>query len=81
MLAIELLLFMNLYPPAPSLFLQPLTIQAVVHSFLSHQLLLQFPLIYEGEIVAIVDAKETNEQQLGLLMAGGTKKEQVGTNG
>jgi hypothetical protein len=32
-------------------------------------------------IVAIVDAKETNEQQLGLLMAGGTKKEQVGTNG
>ncbi|MDD1369138.1 heme ABC transporter ATP-binding protein, partial [Bacillus sp. MHSD17] len=37
--------------------------------------------IYEGEIVAIVDAKETNEQQLGLLMAGGTKKEQVGTNG
>ncbi|EJQ36573.1 hypothetical protein IEC_02904 [Bacillus toyonensis] len=37
--------------------------------------------IYEGTIVAIVDAKETNEQQLGLLMAGGTKKEQVGTNG
>lgn len=37
--------------------------------------------IYEGKIVAIVDAKETNEQQLGLLMAGGTKKEQVGTNG
>ncbi len=28
--------------------------------------------IYEGKIVAIVDAKETNEQQLGLLMAGGT---------
>ena len=26
--------------------------------------------IYEGKIVAIVDAKETNEQQLGLLMAG-----------
>ncbi|WP_242280398.1 ABC transporter ATP-binding protein [Bacillus cereus group sp. BfR-BA-01428] len=37
--------------------------------------------IYEGKIVAIVDAKETNEQKLGLLMAGGTKKEQVGTNG
>ena len=31
--------------------------------------------IYEGKIVAIVDAKETNEQQLGLLMAGGTGKE------
>ncbi|MRA70751.1 heme ABC transporter ATP-binding protein [Bacillus thuringiensis serovar brasilensis] len=30
--------------------------------------------IYEGKIVAIVDAKETNEQQLGLLMAGGTGK-------
>ena len=26
--------------------------------------------IYEGKIVAIVDAKETNEQELGLLMAG-----------
>ncbi|WP_131100623.1 ABC transporter ATP-binding protein [Bacillus sp. SYJ] len=37
--------------------------------------------IYEGEIVAIVDAKETNEQQLGLLMAGGTGKEKVNTNG
>ncbi|WP_342715430.1 ABC transporter ATP-binding protein [Bacillus paramycoides] len=37
--------------------------------------------IYEGKIVAIVNAKEMNEQQLGLLMAGGTKKEQVGTNG
>ena len=32
--------------------------------------------IYEGKIVAIVDAKETNEQQLGLLMAGGTGKEE-----
>ena len=30
--------------------------------------------IYEGKIVAIVDAKETNEQQLGLLMAGGQGK-------
>ncbi|MEI5906247.1 ABC transporter ATP-binding protein [Bacillus spongiae] len=29
--------------------------------------------IYEGEIVAIVDPKETTEQQLGLLMAGETK--------
>ncbi|MED1648317.1 ABC transporter ATP-binding protein [Bacillus pacificus] len=37
--------------------------------------------IYEGKIVAIVDAKETNEQQLGLLMAGGTGKEKVKTNG
>ncbi|MBE7146022.1 ABC transporter ATP-binding protein [Bacillus mycoides] len=37
--------------------------------------------IYEGKIVAIVNAKGTNEQQLGLLMAGGTEKEQVGTNG
>ncbi|HDR4900265.1 ABC transporter ATP-binding protein [Bacillus cereus] len=37
--------------------------------------------IYEGKIVAIVDAKETNEQQLGLLMAGGTGKEKVNTNG
>ncbi|MGM7681637.1 ABC transporter ATP-binding protein [Cytobacillus sp. Hm23] len=27
--------------------------------------------IYEGEIVGIVDPKETNEQELGLLMAGG----------
>ncbi|QKS70666.1 ABC transporter ATP-binding protein [Paenalkalicoccus suaedae] len=30
--------------------------------------------IYEGTIVAIVDAKETNEQELGLLMAGGSKE-------
>ncbi|MGG2936304.1 ABC transporter ATP-binding protein [Bacillus pacificus] len=37
--------------------------------------------IYEGKIVAIVDAKETNEQQLGLLMAGGTGKEKVNTHG
>ncbi|OOZ86453.1 ABC transporter ATP-binding protein [Bacillus cereus] len=37
--------------------------------------------IYEGKIVAIVDTKETNEQQLGLLMAGGTGKEKVNTNG
>ncbi|EEK43722.1 ABC transporter ATP-binding protein [Bacillus paranthracis] len=37
--------------------------------------------IYEGKIVAIVDAKETNEQKLGLLMAGGTGKEKVNTNG
>ncbi|WP_026675817.1 ABC transporter ATP-binding protein [Fictibacillus gelatini] len=33
--------------------------------------------IYEGKIVAIVNPKETNEQELGLLMAGG-KKEKVG---
>lgn len=37
--------------------------------------------IYEGKIVAIVDAKETNEQQLGLLMAGGKQKEKVNENG
>lgn len=37
--------------------------------------------IYEGKIVEIVNAKETNEQQLGLLMAGGKKKEKVNTNG
>jgi general nucleoside transport system ATP-binding protein len=30
--------------------------------------------IYEGEIVAIVDPKETDEQQLGLLMAGSKSK-------
>jgi general nucleoside transport system ATP-binding protein len=31
--------------------------------------------IYEGEIVEIVDAADTNEQELGLLMAGGKKEE------
>ncbi len=31
--------------------------------------------IFEGEIVAIVDAKETDERELGLLMAGGKKEE------
>ncbi|MDM5338129.1 ABC transporter ATP-binding protein [Fictibacillus enclensis] len=30
--------------------------------------------IYEGKIVAIVDPKETTEQELGLLMAGGKKQ-------
>ncbi|WP_449619438.1 ABC transporter ATP-binding protein [Robertmurraya sp. Marseille-Q9965] len=35
--------------------------------------------IYEGKIVAIVDPKETTEQELGLLMAGG-KKESVGVS-
>lgn len=29
--------------------------------------------IYEGKIVALVDAKDTNEKELGLLMAGGKK--------
>lgn len=29
--------------------------------------------IYEGQIVAVVDPKETTEQELGLLMAGSTK--------
>ncbi|MET3508181.1 ABC transporter ATP-binding protein [Halalkalibacter oceani] len=33
--------------------------------------------MYEGEIVAIVDAATTNEQELGLLMAG-AKKEKAG---
>lgn len=31
--------------------------------------------IYEGEIVAIVDPKQTTEQELGLLMAGSKRKE------
>lgn len=30
--------------------------------------------IYEGQIVAVVDPNETNEKELGLLMAGGTSK-------
>ncbi|MBO8176593.1 MAG: ABC transporter ATP-binding protein [Bacillus sp. (in: Bacteria)] len=32
--------------------------------------------IYEGKIVAIVDPKETDEQELGLLMAGSKRKEE-----
>lgn len=35
--------------------------------------------IYEGKIVDIVDPKETNEQELGLLMAGGTREKVGGT--
>ncbi|MED3850447.1 ABC transporter ATP-binding protein [Priestia megaterium] len=35
--------------------------------------------IYEGKIVDIVDPKETNEQELGLLMAGGTREKSGGT--
>ncbi|AUO10867.1 ABC transporter ATP-binding protein [Priestia megaterium] len=35
--------------------------------------------IYEGKIVDIVDSKETNEQELGLLMAGGTREKAGGT--
>ncbi|OZI10266.1 hypothetical protein CEW92_17935 [Bacillaceae bacterium SAS-127] len=31
--------------------------------------------IYEGEIVAVVNPKETTEQELGLLMAGSKRKE------
>lgn len=31
--------------------------------------------IYEGKIVAVVDPKETTEQELGLLMAGSSRKE------
>lgn len=30
--------------------------------------------IFEGKIIAMVDPKETSEQELGLLMAGSTKK-------
>lgn len=37
--------------------------------------------IYEGEIVAVVDPKETTEQELGLLMAGSKRSEKgVGEN-
>ncbi|WP_227938765.1 ABC transporter ATP-binding protein [Alkalihalobacillus deserti] len=32
--------------------------------------------IYEGEIVGIVDADQTNERELGLLMAGGKKEKE-----
>jgi simple sugar transport system ATP-binding protein len=35
--------------------------------------------IYEGKIVDIVNPKETNEQELGLLMAGGTREKAGGT--
>ena len=31
--------------------------------------------MYEGQIVDIVDPKETTEQELGLLMAGSKRKE------
>jgi general nucleoside transport system ATP-binding protein len=31
--------------------------------------------IYEGQIVAVVDPKQTTEQELGLLMAGSKQKE------
>ncbi|MFD1735879.1 ABC transporter ATP-binding protein [Bacillus salitolerans] len=34
--------------------------------------------IYEGRIVEILDAKETNEQELGILMAGGKSKREGG---
>ena len=33
--------------------------------------------MYEGQVVAVVDPKETTEQELGLLMAG-SKREKVG---
>lgn len=36
--------------------------------------------IYEGQIVGVVNAKETNEQELGLMMSGG-KRMQGGGNG
>lgn len=34
--------------------------------------------IYEGEIIALVDPKQTTEQDLGFLMAGGRKDKQEG---
>lgn len=36
--------------------------------------------MYEGEVVAIVDPKETTEQELGLLMAGSNREEAGDTN-
>jgi general nucleoside transport system ATP-binding protein len=36
--------------------------------------------MYEGKVVAVVDPKETNEQELGLLMAGGKRREKVNSN-
>lgn len=36
--------------------------------------------IYEGKIVGIVDAKSTTEQELGLMMSGGKRKQGVGTD-
>ena len=36
--------------------------------------------MYEGEVVAIVDPKETTEQELGLLMAGSNRKKAGDTN-
>lgn len=36
--------------------------------------------IYEGKIVGIVNTKETNEQELGLLMAGGKQEEKVNSH-
>lgn len=36
--------------------------------------------IYEGEIVAVLNANETNEQELGLYMAGHKKMSEVGTH-
>ncbi|MFZ3587858.1 ABC transporter ATP-binding protein [Bacillus sp. DJP31] len=35
--------------------------------------------IYEGKIVDILDAKSTNEQELGILMAGGKRKKDGGS--
>ncbi|MDF2946040.1 MAG: heme transporter ATP-binding protein [Bacillales bacterium] len=36
--------------------------------------------IYEGKIIEIVDAKQTTEQELGLLMAGGNRNKEVENN-
>lgn len=36
--------------------------------------------IYEGKIVGIVDAKKTNEQELGLMMSGGKRKQGEGND-
>ena len=35
----------------------------------------QIAVMYEGQIIAIVDPKETTEQELGLLMAGSKELE------
>ena len=35
----------------------------------------EIAVIFEGSIIAIVDPKETTEQELGLLMAGSSQQE------
>jgi len=36
--------------------------------------------IYEGQIVGIVDAKSTTEQELGLMMSGGKRMQGGGSD-